>query len=298
MKIIIIVLSLICFGLLCYLLLIKKQIRNITGELKENRKEGYNKQARVQLFDRDLTELTKECNYNLDYQTRLKRKNRIQEETSKRAISDIAHDLRTPLTVVKGNLQLMEQEGNLGGKEQQYLQVCEAKTEELKYMVNEFFELSMLESDTSVAEISVVNITSLLMNVILEHELLIREQGLTPKLNLPEKTLLVQGNDKLLERIFENLLGNIFKYAKEQFSVSLIEETDCCKVEFSNPIEKENTIDVEHILDRTYMADCSRHKTGTGLGLFIVKLLAEKQGAKVYARKTEDWLTISLELKK
>lgn len=298
MKIIIIVLSLICFGLLCYLLLIKKQIRNITGELKENRKEGYNKQARVQLFDRDLTELTKECNYNLDYQTRLKRKNRIQEETSKRAISDIAHDLRTPLTVVKGNLQLMEQEGNLGEKEQQYLQVCEAKTEELKYMVNEFFELSMLESDTSVAEISVVNITSLLMNVILEHELLIREQGLTPKLNLPEKTLLVQGNDKLLERIFENLLGNIFKYAKEQFSVSLIEETDCCKVEFSNPIEKENTIDVEHIFDRTYMADCSRHKTGTGLGLFIVKLLAEKQGAKVYARKTEDWLTISLELKK
>lgn len=298
MKIIIIVLSLICFGLLCYLLLIKKQIRNITGELKENRKEGYNKQARVQLFDRDLTELTKECNYNLDYQTRLKRKNRIQEETSKRAISDIAHDLRTPLTVVKGNLQLMEQEGNLGEKEQQYLQVCEAKTEELKYMVNEFFELSMLESDTSVAEISVVNITSLLMNVILEHELLIREQGLTPKLNLPEKTLLVQGNDKLLERIFENLLGNIFKYAKEQFSVSLIEETDYCKVEFSNPIEKENTIDVEHIFDRTYMADCSRHKTGTGLGLFIVKLLAEKQGAKVYARKTEDWLTISLELKK
>lgn len=298
MKIIIIVLSLICFGLLCYLLLIKKQIRNITGELKENRKEGYNKQARVQLFDRDLTELTKECNYNLDYQTRLKRKNRIQEETSKRAISDIAHDLRTPLTVVKGNLQLMEQEGNLGGKEQQYLQVCEAKTEELKYMVNEFFELSMLESDTSVAEVSVVNITSLLMNVILEHELLIREQGLTPKLNLPEKTLLVQGNDKLLERIFENLLGNIFKYAKEQFSVSLIEETDYCKVEFSNPIEKENTIDVEHIFDRTYMADCSRHKTGTGLGLFIVKLLAEKQGAKVYARKTEDWLTISLELKK
>lgn len=298
MKIIIIVLSLICFGLLCYLLLIKKQIRDITGELKENRKEGYNKQARVQLFDRDLTELTKECNYNLDYQTRLKRKNRIQEETSKRAISDIAHDLRTPLTVVKGNLQLMEQEGNLGEKEQQYLQVCEAKTEELKYMVNEFFELSMLESDTSVAEISVVNITSLLMNVILEHELLIREQGLTPKLNLPEKNLLVQGNDKLLERIFENLLGNIFKYAKEQFSVSLIEETDCCKVEFSNPIEKENTIDVEHIFDRTYMADCSRHKTGTGLGLFIVKLLAEKQGAKVYARKTEDWLTISLELKK
>lgn len=298
MKIAIILFGLLCIGLLVYLLLMKKQIRNITGELKENRNMDYNKQIRVQLFDKDLTELTKECNYNLDYQSELKRKSRLQEEASKRAISDIAHDLRTPLTVVKGNLQLMEREGNLGEKEQQYLQICEAKTNELKYMVDEFFELSMLESDTSVVEVTEVNLTSLLMNVILEHELLIREHGLTPELSLPEKTMLVRGNEKLLERIFENLLGNIFKYAREQFFVSLVEEPDGCRVEFTNLIEKENTIDVEHLFDRTYMADASRHKTGTGLGLFIVKLLAEKQGAKVYAEKTDNMLTIGLELKK
>lgn len=298
MKIAIILVVLLCIGLLVYLLLMKKQIRNITGELKENRNMDYNKQIRVQLFDKDLTELTKECNYNLDYQSELKRKSRLQEEASKRAISDIAHDLRTPLTVVKGNLQLMEREGNLGEKEQQHLQICEAKTDELKYMVDEFFELSMLESDTSVVEVTEVNLTSLLMNVILEHELLIREHGLTPEISLPEKTMLVRGNEKLLERIFENLLGNIFKYAREQFFVSLVEEPDSCRVEFTNLIEKENTIDVEHLFDRTYIADASRHKTGTGLGLFIVKLLAEKQGAKVYAEKTDNMLTIGLELKK
>ena len=66
MKIAIILFGLLCIGLLVYLLLMKKQIRNITGELKENRNMDYNKQIRVQLFDKDLTELTKECNYNLD----------------------------------------------------------------------------------------------------------------------------------------------------------------------------------------------------------------------------------------
>lgn len=105
-------------------------------------------------------------------------------------------------------------------KEQQYLQVCEAKTEELKYMVDDFFELSMLESDDFKVELAAVNLTTLLLNVILEHEILIRENGLQPNIDLPEKTLLVHGNPQLLERIFDNLLGNIFKYAREELKKS------------------------------------------------------------------------------
>lgn len=220
MKIAVIILSLICIVLFSYLVILKRQIRNIVDELKSNRQESYNKQIRVQLFDRDLTELAKECNYNLDYQTQCKRRVKHQEQVTRQSISDIAHDLRTPLTVVKGNLQLLKRGGTLDEKEQQYLQVCEAKTEELKYMVDDFFELSMLESDDFKVELAAVNLTTLLLNVILEHEILIRENGLQPNIDLPEKTLLVQGNPQLLERIFGNLLGNIFKYAREELKKS------------------------------------------------------------------------------
>lgn len=220
MKIAVIILSLICIVLFSYLVMLKRQIRNIVDELKSNRQESYNKQIRVQLFDRDLTELAKECNYNLDYQTQCKRRAKHQEQVTRQSISDIAHDLRTPLTVVKGNLQLLKRGGTLDEKEQQYLQVCEAKTEELKYMVDDFFELSMLESDDFKVELAAVNLTTLLLNVILEHEILIRENGLQPNIDLPEKTLLVHGNPQLLERIFDNLLGNIFKYAREELKKS------------------------------------------------------------------------------
>lgn len=298
MKIIIILLGLACIILACYLTALKKQIKNITKELKANRQESYNKQIRIQLFDKDLTELAAECNYNLDYQTNCKRKAMHQEQTTRQSISDIAHDLRTPLTVVKGNLQLLKRNHMLTEKEQQYIQICEAKTEELKTMVDDFFELSILESDDSVPELTSVNITSLLFNIILEHEILIREKNLTPILNLPEKTLLVQGNSQLLERIFSNLLGNIFKYANKEFSVSLLEEADYCIITFSNPVTDAKSIDITHLFDRTYKADSSRHKSGTGLGLYIVKLLAKKQGADVYGEIIKNQLAISIRLKK
>lgn len=298
MKITIVILSLVCFILICYLTFIKSQIRNITKELKSNRHEAYNKQIRVQLFDHDLTELTKECNYNLDYQTDCKRKSQHQEQLTKQSISDIAHDLRTPLTVIKGNLQLIQHQNTLGEKELGYLQICATKAEELKSMVDEFFELSLLESDTSTPELVSVNITSLLLNTILEYESLIREHNLTPALTLPEKTLMVQGNVQMLERIFGNLLGNIFKYASEEFSITLKEDSKYCIIEFANPITDIPTIDVTHLFDRTYMADTARNKPGTGLGLYIVKLLAEKQEAEVSAQIKKNQLIITIKLKK
>lgn len=298
MEIVIIVLALVATGLLLYLILLKKEIRKIAGELKKNRQEAYNKQIRIQLLDRDLTTLTKECNYNLDYQTECKRRAQRQEEISKQAISDIAHDLRTPLTVVKGNLQLLRREGSLGEKECQYLQICEAKTEELKYMTDEFFELSMLESDTSKADMTTVNITSLLLDMVLEHESLIREHELTPDIEIPERTVLVQGNPQLLERIFGNLMGNILKYAQGAFTLRVNELEEACIVEFSNPIEAADKLEPAHLFERSYMADASRTRPGTGLGLYIVKLLAEKQGAEVTARTTRRELIIRIKLKK
>lgn len=297
MIIAIVILSLVCIGLLAYLLLMKNQIRGITKELKSNRQESYNKQIRVQLLDADLTELTKECNYNLDYQTDLKRRNQQQEATVKQGISDIAHDLRTPLTVVKGNLQMIEQVGELNERGHKYLEICEAKTEELKTMMDEFFELALLESDDSPVEVNVINLTNVLLEFILQQEILIREHQLEPEIFLPEKTVFVEGNGQLLERIFGNLLGNIFKYGKERFTVRLMEEGETCIVEFSNAIAGHPTIDVEHLFDRSYMADASRSKTGTGLGLYIVKLLAQKQGADVSARMEADELVIRLQCK-
>lgn len=296
MKLAIIILVLGCMGLLIYLLLLKRELRRMTRELKENRREAYNKQVRVTLFDQDVTRLAEECNRNLDYQTECKRELRHQESIIKQAVTDIAHDFRTPLTVVKGNLHLLREEGSFTEREQHYLHICETKVEELKYMVDEFFELSMLETDGAMVQTGMVDVTSLLLHAVLEYEVLIREQGLTPQIDVPERTIFVRGDEQLLERIFDNLLGNIVKYAKGTFFLRVYEEEQACIVEFINPIEDPEDVDPERLFLRSYKADNSRSKPGAGLGLYVVKLLAEKQGAEVSACRNENELVIRLKL--
>lgn len=296
MEIAVLIVCLLCAGLLGYLISMKKQIRNMTEELKRSRQMSYNKQLRVQLFDRDLNELAKESNYNLDFQAECKREALRQEEAVKRAVSDIAHDLRTPLTVVKGNLQMMDREGMLGEKERGCLRICENKTEELKGMIDAFFELSLLESDTSQVELEAVEMTSLLLQAVLEQESLIKERGLTPRLEIPEKTMMVRGNRQLLERMLNNLLNNVLKYAAETFSIRLWTVGTDCMVEFFNPAADLDAIDTAHIFDRTYKADASRNRQGAGLGLYIVKLLAQKQGAAVSAAVSQGGLSITIKI--
>ena len=97
----------------------------------------------------------------------------MESEQSRRqleqSISDIAHDLRTPLTVVKGNLQMLEKE-ELTDKGREYLDISRRKADTLKGMVDEFFELSVLESDSKPAELRKLNVISFLSEFIIEND--------------------------------------------------------------------------------------------------------------------------------
>ena len=139
-------------GLLIRILLIKKNIREVRAELKKTKKEDYNRQIRVTLIDKDVEKLASEINRNLDYQKNLKLVTEQSRRQLEQSISDIAHDLRTPLTVVKGNLQMLENE-NLSPKGREYLEISRKKSETLKSMVDEFFEMSVLESDSKPVEL-------------------------------------------------------------------------------------------------------------------------------------------------
>lgn len=295
---IIIILAILLIALLILVISMKSQMKEISRELKQTRKEGYNRQITVQLFDKDLTNLTVELNRNLDYQKELKLEQARQEKITKQSISDIAHDLRTPLTVVKGNLQLIEKSADMNDRNKNSLRICQEKTEELKNMVDDFFELSVLESDREQVTLSKVNITNLLMEFLIDNEVLIKEYGIIPRIELPDKTLWIMAEEQFLYRMLTNLLGNIIKYAQGEFQVSLAEEEERCRITFSNPIAGENDVAPEHLFERTYMGEASRNGKGHGLGLYIVKLLAEKQGAEVSAEKSAKELYICLSFQK
>lgn len=293
-----IVLCIICLAEAIHMGIVKREMRRARRELELTREKGYNRQITVTLLDRDLEALVAAMNRNLDYQKQLKYEAEQSEKRLRQSVSDIAHDLRTPLTVIKGNLQMMEQKGNVPEDTMGYLRTCQKKCDTLKDMVDEFFEMSVLESDSGSAELMQVNITNLLMQFIVDHEAVIREKGLVPDINLPEKSVIIHADPQMVTRMLSNLLGNVLKYAKDSFGirVDIIDEKDSShlRIAFENRIMQGDEPDVAHLFDRTYQGNRARTASGAGLGLYIVKLLADKQGAEVFAVTKDKVLSVGI----
>lgn len=289
------ILAVILLAVAIKLIAIKREMRNIKQELELTREKSYNRPLRVSLFDRDLTELAAETNRNLAYQKQLKLQTEQAQLALKQAVSDIAHDLRTPLTIINGSLQLIETEENLSqrGKEQLYL--CMKKSDEMKQMADDFFELSILESDSSPVKLKSINITNQLVQLLVDNEAVIRMKGLSPEILIPESSFFALADEELLKRMLENLLNNVLKYARNKFTAEVRQaEQGRFRICFSNEVSGALP-DAERIFERTYRADKARNGS-SGLGLYIVKLLAHKQNMSVGAKIDGNILTLWIEI--
>ena len=276
------------------LFLLRSSIRSISKELENTLSSDYNRQLKIDLSDEALNELAVNINKNLDAQKKLKLKEERSRRQLEQSVADIAHDLRTPLTVVKGNLQLLDSEA-LSEKGRQYLDVSTKKTEALKNMVDEFFELSVLESDPTPARLETIDLTAFLTEFLIDHEELIRAHSLEPEIQLQEREINVSANREMLQRVFENLISNILKYANNSFFIKLTENGS---LTVGNKLAGGVTIDTEHIFNRTYRADKARSSGSAGLGLYIAKLLMEKQNGTITASDSAGILSFRLEFTK
>ena len=289
-----IVLAVVCALLILYIVVMKVQMRNLRRQLTRNLAPSYDRQLSVTLLDPDLSSLAVGINDILDDQRRLKHDAVRTENNLKQSVSDIAHDLRTPMTVIKGNLQLLTQEEHLSPRGREYLATCTEKADKLKEMADAFFELSVLESDETAAELRQVSLTKTLMQFLADSEAAIHLHGLEPQIVFPEKTVFVRADEQMLVRMLGNVLNNIVKYAQDSFRLEVVQGAERTSVMFSNPVREGEMPDTSLMFERSYRADASRSGGSAGLGLFIVRLLAEKQGAQVGASAEGDVPTLTL----
>ena len=288
----VVVLAVICAVLIIYITALRRQMKNIGSELDRTAENGYNRQVRLPLFDSALISLAAAVNRCIDHQKQLKIDTEASEKSLKRAVSDIAHDLRTPLAVIKGDLQLIEKSGGLAGENERHLATCLEKTESLKEMTDEFFELAVLESGGKPVVLSQVNLTSLVMSFLAENEGRIIMSGFEPDIVFPPKTVFVKADPQLLERMLGNLLGNVLKYASGSFRL-VLDAGGGGSLCFENSVTDEIS-EPERLFERSYRADKSRSSGGAGLGLYIVRLLADMQDADVSANVTDGILSVKV----
>ena len=249
------------------------QIRRITNQLKNGEK------IRITLNHRDIEALAETINKSIQNQKQTQQDILIREEALKESIANLSHDLRTPLTAIQGYMTLLK-ECNPEEKER-YLNIMELKSASLQDLINDFFTLSLLEDHKQSVEIESIDLISVITEMLMTHYPLFAERDLTPQVSLPNERIQIMGVQSYCERIIQNLIINAIKHSTENISLKVTKDETDCYFTISNSVTGMEGQDLSKLFDRFYMRDKSRSNGGSGLGLYIVKVLVEKIGGEV-----------------
>lgn len=279
-----------CIKLFSY----KRQIRDITNQIRELKDRKTNKKINTQIADKDIEELTCEVNEYLELYKKNEQEKIVFENTLKQGIANMSHDLRTPLTSIIGYLKLLQND-EIDKKEA--LDILKNKTNKLNVLINDFFELASIETQDYELDMTKVNLTNVVRDEILSLYEAFQSKGLEPKINILDKPIFIMSDKDSLERIIDNLLSNTLKYAEKDIEINLEEFNDKVILKISNVCTNVDEKDVLHMFDRFYMADKVRKGQGVGLGLSIVKSLMEKMDGIITSKFQQNRVSITCEWK-
>lgn len=274
--------------LLLYLLILRHSIREAAEELDEKLRTDTNTLISISTGDRTVRTLAAQINNQLRAlrKERLKLQNGNAELSA--AVTNVSHDLRTPLTAICGYLDLLEQEPQ-SEKAQRYLAVVRERTDAMRSLTEELFRYSVITATTD--ELCMEEV---FLNDILEQSLAgfygaLSARGITPELQMPEEKVVRRLDAAALRRIFDNILSNAVKYSSGDLAVSLMPDG---AVTFSNSAPSLSRMQAERLFDRFYTVETAR--SSTGLGLSIAKLLTEKMGGTITAEYESGHLQICI----
>lgn len=263
---------------------IKREIRNITIQLKDYNDLKSHKKIDVSLLNKNIENLAYHINKKIEMAIKGEIEQRHKEEELKNLIANISHDLRTPLTSIIGYIQMIKSKKISEKKQKEYLEIAEDRAKSLQNLLSDFFQLSVIESPEYELEIGYVNLNRILCEVITFMYYDFTEKNITPDIRLPKENIIVLGNDKAIHRVIENLVGNIIKHSKGDVCINLEVDKNEAVLTTINTANDLTDKDVNYIFSRFYKQDKSRNSNSTGLGLSIAKDLIEKMDGSISAK--------------
>ncbi len=204
----------------------------------------------------------------------------------KDAITNISHDLRTPLTAICGYLDLLEQEETPEAVKR-YIQVIRNRAEVMAELTGELFRYSVVISEGRHSDKKPVAVNRVLEESIAAFYFALNERDITPKIQMPEENVVRVLDQSLLARVFSNLLNNAMKYSSGDLDITL---TETGEITFTNTAASLNEVQVGKLFDRFYTVEAARKSTG--LGLAIAKTLVGQMGGTISAKYENNRLMI------
>lgn len=268
----------------------------IKGKLKQILNDNNEEKVLVVTDDKGLKDLLLEINKLLENNQKILAEYRKKEDSMRKMLSNISHDLKTPLTVVLGYIETINLDKGMHSDEKEVLlEKVHDKTIEVIDLINKFFDLAKLESGDKNISLTRININEVCRKNILNFYDILNSKGFEVDINIPEKDLYVFGNEEALDRILNNLLSNAVKYGTDGNFIGLsIEENEkfiCIHVMDKGRGIEEDKID--KVFERMYTLEDSRNRDfqGSGLGLTITKRLVEKMNGEIFLKSTPNKTT-------
>lgn len=289
----IIILVFVCIFLIVRVFLIKKTIREIEKSFTYILESDTNNIVTISSLDKDIKNLTINLNKNLVELRKQKLQYKNGNQELKKIITNISHDLRTPLTALKGYIDLIKQE-KLSDNQKKYLKIIQKKSDEITELTGQLFEFSKIV-DTLENNINIKK-EECCINEILEETLvnfysIFKEKSIIPTIKITDKKMYKTINKVSIVRIFENILSNVSKYSNGNFKVEMNEDGI---ITFSNKATSLDATTVQKIFDRYFSVENA--KESTGIGLSIAKQLVELNNGTIKAAYNDGYLIIEINL--
>lgn len=286
-------LLLILIGILCFIVFalsvkvyfLRKAAQEITNAFHEKLTADTNTLIDISSRDSYMRNLAAQINQELRLLHSERHRYQQGDLELKEAITNISHDLRTPLTAINGYLDLLDREEK-NETIQHYLSQIKNRTAALKHLTEELFQYSIMTSSQNFT-LERINLVQALEESLLSFYAIMQEKSILPQITLPKEPVWRKLDANAVNRIFSNVISNALKYSDGNFSV--IMDTNGC-ITYSNTAHHLNPITVGRMFDRFYTVEANRNSTG--LGLSIARILTEQMGGSIQARYQNDTLHI------
>lgn len=289
MKYLLVVCLIIIACLVLKLIALRGSIKELRKDYSERAEIHTNTLLGVQSRDKQIRMLASALNETLKRLRDSYNRYENGDREVRSAITNISHDLRTPLTAISGYLELAEKQEKTP-EMARYLSVIEKRTEQMKKLTEELFAYSMISGGEISEEKEELNVNKILEESIMSYYPALKARGITPELKITEERITRTLYPSYVERIVNNLISNALKYSDGDLEISLSDEG---ALRVANSAAKLSSVDVNKLFDRFFSVE-NASANSTGLGLSIVKLLAERMELRLDAKYEDGKLVISV----
>lgn len=260
---------------------IQAKLRKISMKLNEIIDTDSDERIMVFTENKELIELAAQINHLLENHLKVKVDYRRSEIASKKMLANISHDIKTPMTVILGYLEIMQ----LNGSTSEMLKKTEQKAQSVMELINQFFTLAKLEAGDTDMELSRIDACEICRESILDFYEILTNSDFQVEIDVPENPVYVQGNKEALQRILFNLISNVIRYGADGKYLGMFLRTDG-NAAYIDVTDKGKGIDkpfADSVFDRLFTMEDSRNRNiqGNGLGLTIAKNLASQLGGTI-----------------